>query len=43
MLFPKDPAMQDLSQGELLRQAKRFAENGENLNVKIKTRRSDEV
>ena len=33
----------DMSQGELLKLAKNYAENLENLNVKIKTRRSDEV
>merc|ERR1719430_3036479 len=32
----------DMSQGELLKLAKNYAENLENLNVKIKTRRSDE-
>ena len=33
----------DLSQSELLRLARKHAENGEDLNVKIRTRRSDEV
>ena len=33
----------DLSQGELLKMAKKYAENDKDLNVIIKTRRSDEV
>ena len=33
----------DLSQSELLNYARRHAENGDNLNERIKTRRSDEV
>ena len=40
---PDNERYLDLSQGELLRLAKDNAENQENLNVKIKTRRSDEV
>ena len=40
---PDNERYLDLSQGELLRLAKESAENQENLNVKIKTRRSDEV
>ena len=33
----------DLSQSQLLDYARKHAENGDNLNEKIKTRRSDEV
>ena len=42
-IFKDDPKVLDLSQSELLSYARRFAENGDNLNDRIKTRRSDEV
>ena len=42
-LFKDDPKVLDLSQSELLSYARRYAENGDNLNDRIKTRRSDEV
>ena len=38
-----NPKVLDLSQSELLGYACRYAENGDNLNDRIKTRRSDEV
>ena len=41
--YPDNHDYLDMSQGELLKLAKKYAENLENLNVKIKTRRSDEV
>ena len=41
--YKDDPSVLDLSQSELLGYARRHAENGDNLNEKIKTRRSDEV
>ena len=42
-MFKDDPKVLDLSQSELLSYARRYAENGDNLNDRIKTRRSDEV
>ena len=42
-LYKDDPKVIDLSQSELLSYARRYAENGDNLNDRIKTRRSDEV
>ena len=42
-IFKDDPKVLDLSQSELLSYARRYAENGDNLNDRIKTRRSDEV
>ena len=41
--YKDDPKVLDLSQSELLGYARRYAENGDNLNERIKTRRSDEV
>ena len=40
--YKDDPKVLDLSQSELLSYARRHAENGDNLNERIKTRRSDE-
>ena len=42
-LFKDDPKVLDLSQSELLSYARRYAENGDNLNERIQTRRGDEV
>ena len=41
-LYKDDPKVLDLSQSDLLSYARRHAENGDNLNDRIKTRRSDE-
>ena len=41
-LYKDDPTVLDLSQSNLLSYARRHAENGDNLNERIKTRRSDE-
>ena len=42
-MYPDDAGVLDLTQKELLNYARKHAENGDNLNDRIKTRRSDEV
>ena len=41
--YRDDVSVLDLSQAKLLDYARKHAENGDNLNDRIKTRRSDEV